>query len=93
MAGGGKSGHVHAEFGDEFLGADEPDAGNVIELAHVGGEGCDDGLDVCAAGVDVGGQCVDAVEHAPGQKGVMVVEVPGQRLGEHVDLGSHAGAG
>jgi hypothetical protein len=27
----------------------------------------------------------------PGRKGVMVLEVPGRRLGEDVDLGSHAG--
>ncbi|MBV9163205.1 MAG: hypothetical protein JO281_16985 [Pseudonocardiales bacterium] len=75
------------------MGADHPDAGDLVELGHVGGEGCDDELDLCAQGVDVGGECVDAVEHAPGQKGVMVVEVPGQRLGEHVEFGSHAGAG
>lgn len=40
---------VASQFGDEFFGADHPDAGDLIELGHAGGEGGDQDLDLCAS--------------------------------------------
>jgi hypothetical protein len=69
-------------LGDEVLGGDGADAGDVIELGHLAGERGHRLVDPPGQLVDLGGQRIDPVEHHAQQPGVMVAEVPGQRLGQ-----------
>lgn len=93
MRGGREHGHVHAEFGDEFLGAGDADPGDLIELADLSFIGTDRGFDRGAHLGDVGGHGVDAVEHLGAQQRVVVLEMAGQRLTELTDLRTEPAAG
>ena len=50
-------------------------------------------LDAGTNGLDLGGQRIDALKHHLGEEAVVVLEVTGQRLFQHSDLGAHGAAG
>jgi hypothetical protein len=79
VTGGGEPGHVGADLGEDFLRAGDADAGDLIELTHLGGERGDGVLDPGGELVDLGGEGVDAGEHHGQQERVVIGEVPGQR--------------
>ena len=74
--GGGEPGHVHADFGDELLGAGGADAGDLIELGDLGRERGDHLLDPPGQRLDLGGQRVHAIDHHAQQVAVMAAEMP-----------------
>jgi hypothetical protein len=91
--GGGEAGHVHADLGDDLLGAGGADAGDLIELGDLVGERGDRLADPAGELLDLAGEGIDAGEHHGQQVAVVVAEMPGERLSQHADLGAHAGPG
>jgi hypothetical protein len=67
VPGGGEDSHVDADLGDEFLGADQSDAGHRIQLGDLGRERSGLILDPC-------GQLLDPLQHHLADEPVMVVE-------------------
>jgi hypothetical protein len=80
-------------LGDDLLRGRDADAGDLIELGHLGGERGDGLLDPGRERVDLGGERVDAAEHHAQQERVMLGEVAGQRLAQDAGLGAHLLAG
>jgi hypothetical protein len=74
-----EAGHVGARLGEDLLRGRDADAGDLIELGHLGGERGDGLLDPDRERIDLGGERVDAVNHHAQQERVMLGEVPGQR--------------
>jgi len=93
VAGGGETGHVGADLGDQFLGAGLADAGDLIQLGHLSRERGDRLIDPPGQRLDLGGQGVGPVEHLVQQVAVVVAEMPGQRLLQDAFLAAHGTAG
>jgi len=93
VGGSGEAGHVGAGFGDEVLGGDDADPGDLIELGDLMGERGDRLFDPGGEGVDLGGQRVDPGQHHGQQKRVVLGEVPGERLLQDARFGAHRAAG
>jgi hypothetical protein len=80
-------------LGDDLLRGGDADAGDLIQLRHLGGERGDRFFDPGGERIDLGGERVGAVEHHAQQERVVVGEVPGQRLLQDAHLGAHLLAG
>ena len=93
MPGGREAGHIGADLGDQVLRGDDADAGDLVELGHLGGAGGQSLPDPGGEGGDLGGDRVDPVQHHARQEGVVIGEVPGQGLLKHAVLSAHAAAG
>jgi hypothetical protein len=93
MRRGVEPGHVQADLGQDRPGCGDPDAGDRIKPSHRLGERGDLGVEPFLHGGDVGGDRVDAVQHARQQERVVVGEPAGQRLGEAGGLGTQGAAG
>jgi hypothetical protein len=98
-------GGVTADAGDLVQAVDDgqhrcvlaPPGGGAGGTAGVdalgGGDRGDQLLDPGGERADLGGQGVDLVQQHPGQLGVMIVKLPGQRLDQAVVLGPHPAPG
>src|SRR6266511_3119807 len=100
VRGGGKAAHLDADLGDQLLGGDHPDPGDLIQPLGVAGKRGDRPVDLGGDLVELGGGGgggggggVDALQHQLAQEAVVVVEVAAQCLLQDRDLGPHAGAG
>ena len=90
MARGGEAAHVGADLGDDDLRGGATDPGDLIELVDRRLKRGDLGLDVGLQGGDVGTGLVDAGKHRLEQEGVVLGEVPGERIPEPAALAAHA---
>ena len=70
MTGGGEAGHIGADLGDDVLGGDHADAGDLVELGDLGGERGDGLADPGGEGGDLGGERVDPGQHHAQHEGV-----------------------
>lgn len=93
MGGGGEPGHVQADLGDDDVGGDRVDAGDLAEPGDRVGVGGDLGADPGVDGGDVGVDGVDAAEHLGEQECVVVGEVAGERLLQFGEFGAQTAAG
>src|SRR5262249_19175929 len=93
VAGGGGAGHLGADLGDDLLSADDADPGERSELGRRAGGGGDRLLDPGGEGVYLGGERVDPGKHHGQQEGVVLGEVPGERLGQDALFAAHGSAG
>jgi hypothetical protein len=93
VAWSGEAGHVGADLGERVLGGGDADAGDLIELGDLGGVRGDGLADPGGEGIDLGGGRVDPGQHHARHEGVVIGEVPGQRLLQDAGLGAHVLAG
>jgi hypothetical protein len=93
VAGGGEAGHVDPDLGDYAGGGGAADAVDLVEPAHRLGERGDQLLDLGVQRGDVGVDGTGPGQHPPQQKGVVVGEVPGERLFQGGQLGPHPALG
>ncbi len=93
MPGGGKAGHVSAGLGNDDLSDALTDPGQGDQVLKLVGERAHLLLDPPRQFQDRRRELVDALQVQAAQEGVVVTEVPGQRLLQLVDLGAHPGLG
>jgi hypothetical protein len=91
--GGGEAGHAGAGLGDDLLRGGDADAGDLIELGHLGGERGVGVFDPGGERIDLGGERAGAAGHHARQERVVAGEVPGERLPQDAHLGAHLLAG
>ena len=94
MGGGGEDDHVHADLGDDVLGADHSDAVHGVELGHLVQAGLGQRLDLGGELAGLGGVVVDGDQHHRQHGGVLIGEEGAfQRLFQAADLAAHRAAG
>lgn len=93
MPRGAEPGHVSAGLGDDDLRGGLAHAGDGGQLLKLAGKRAHLFLDPGRQFEDRGGELVDALQVQPTQKGMVLTEVPGQRLDQLGDLGTHPGPG
>jgi len=90
VAGGGEHGHVDTDLGDDVLGADDPDAVDLVQLPDLVQVGLGQRLDLGGELVDLGGVVVDGGQHHRQYRGVLAGEEGAlQCLLQPADLAAH----